>query len=87
VRVAGRRWDLHLDNGVVIKLPESDIQEALVLLHRYEQSQGLLNRDIAAVDLRLHDRTTIRLTADAAERRASAVEARAKALKKAGGQT
>jgi cell division protein FtsQ len=87
VRVAGRRWDLHLDNGVVIKLPESETQQALVLLHRYEQSQGLLNRDIAAVDLRLHDRTTIRLTADAAERRASAVEARAKALKKAGGQT
>ncbi|MBT9371023.1 cell division protein FtsQ/DivIB [Rhizobium sp. CSW-27] len=87
VRVASRRWDLHLDNGVVISLPETDIQPALALLSRYETSEGLLERDIAAVDLRLADRTTIRLTPGAAERRDAAVAARAKALKKAGGET
>ncbi len=84
VRVAGRRWDLHLDNGVVLKLPESDVDKALAVLARLEKEQRILERDIAAVDLRLQDRTTIELTAAATERRNDAVEARTKALKKAG---
>ncbi|MFD1746972.1 cell division protein FtsQ/DivIB [Rhizobium helianthi] len=87
VRVAGRRWDLHLNNGVIIKLPEEGIDEALAFLTKYESSQGVLERDIASVDLRLADRTTVRLTEGAAARRADALVARAKALKKAGGQT
>ncbi|WP_440411211.1 cell division protein FtsQ/DivIB [Neorhizobium petrolearium] len=86
VRVAGRRWDLHLDNGVVLKLPESNVAKALGVLARLEKEQGVLERDIAAVDLRLEDRTTIQLTAGAVERRGQALEARAKALKKAGEQ-
>jgi cell division protein FtsQ len=84
VRVAGRRWDLHLDSGIVVKLPESNIHKALAVLSRLEAEQGLLERDIAAVDLRLDDRTTVQLTAGAEERRTDALEARTKALKKAG---
>ena len=52
-----------------------------------ESEQGLLERDIAAVDLRLDDRTTIRLTEGALERRNAAVEQRAKELKKAAKRT
>jgi len=84
VRVAGRRWDLHLDNGVVLKLPETNVAEALKVLARLEKEQGALERDIAAVDLRLQDRTTIQLTPGAVERRKEALEARTKALKKLG---
>lgn len=84
VRVAGRRWDLHLGNGVVLKLPEHGVQEALAVLSRLETEQGILERDIAAVDLRLDDRTTVQLSQGALERRKDALEARAKALKKAG---
>lgn len=84
VRVAGRRWDLHLDNGVVLKLPENDVGKAFAVLARLEKEQGVLERDIAAVDLRLEDRTTIELTAAAVQRRNDALEARNKALKKAG---
>jgi cell division protein FtsQ len=84
VRVASRRWDLHLDNGIVIKLPEDNVGDALKRLAKFETNQQMLERDIAAVDLRLQDRTTVQLTADAAERRQTAVAARAKALKKAG---
>ncbi|KKX29256.1 cell division protein FtsQ [Rhizobium sp. LC145] len=84
VRVAGRRWDLHLDNGIVLKLPESNIHKALAVLSRLEAEQGVLERDIAAVDLRLDDRTTVQLTASADERRKQALDARTKALKKAG---
>jgi len=84
VRVAGRRWDLHLDNGVVLKLPETNVPKALTVLARLEKEQGVLQRDIAAIDLRLEDRTTVELTAAAAVRRGEALEARTKALKKAG---
>jgi cell division protein FtsQ len=87
VRVASRRWDMHLGNGIVVKLPEDGIPQALALLARMEQDQGVLERDIAAVDLRLRDRTTIQLTSAAAERRQDALEARTKALKKAGEQS
>lgn len=84
VRVAGRRWDIHLDNGVVVKLPEDGVGDALAQLSRLDADQQVLSRDIAAVDLRLPDRTTIRLTPEAQERRLVAVEERRKALKKAG---
>ena len=82
MRVAGRRWDLKLDNGVVIKLPERDMDRAMAELAEFDNSQKVLERDILAIDLRLEDRTTVQLTVDAAERRKKAVEARAKELKK-----
>lgn len=82
MRVAGRRWDLKLDNGVVIKLPERDMDRAMAELAKFDRDQQVLERDILAIDLRLADRTTVQLTADAAERRKKAVEARAKQLKK-----
>lgn len=82
IRVAGRRWDLQLDNGVVIKLPEHDLDRAMQVLSTMEEGQQLLERDIAAVDLRLEDRTTIRLTAEAAARRQVVLDARTKQLKK-----
>ena len=82
MRVAGRRWNLQLDNGVVIKLPEHDMDRAMAELAEFDNSHQVLERDILAIDLRLTDRTTVQLTVDAAERRKKAVEARAKELKK-----
>nr|WP_205926282.1 MULTISPECIES: cell division protein FtsQ/DivIB [unclassified Rhizobium] len=87
VRVAGRRWDLYLDNGVIIKLPEDNVDGALARLTKLDKDENLLQRDIAAIDLRLDDRTAIELTPDAAVRRQAAVDARNKALKKAGQDT
>lgn len=82
MRVAGRRWDLKLDNGVVIKLPERGMDRAMADLGDFDARHQVLERDILAIDLRLEDRTTVQLTADAAERRKKAVDARAKELKK-----
>ena len=82
VRVAGRRWDLVLDSGITIKLPEHDLERAMQVLSTMEEGQQLLQRDIAAVDLRLEDRTTIQLTTEAAARRQTVLEARTKQLKK-----
>jgi cell division protein FtsQ len=86
VRIAGRRWDLHLDNGIVVKLPEDNLSKALYRLSRFDSEQQVLSRDVASVDLRLPDRTTVRLTEGAAERREAALAARAKVLKAAAGQ-
>lgn len=87
VRVASRRWDLHLDNGIVLKLPERNIDKALMVLSRLEKEQNVLERDVAAIDLRLEDRTTVQLTPGAVERRKLALDARTKALKKLGEQS
>lgn len=82
VRVAGRRWDLRLDNGVIVMLPEMNVPRAMEQLFRLQAEQGVLERDIAAVDLRLEDRTTIRLTEGALERRKVVLDQRTKELKK-----
>ncbi|WP_321381455.1 cell division protein FtsQ/DivIB [Rhizobium sp.] len=82
VRISDRRWDLHLDNGVVVKLPEDDVAEALQRLVRMQNEQQLLERDIASVDLRLPDRMSVELTPEALARRQAAVTARGKALAK-----
>ncbi|MCF3642143.1 cell division protein FtsQ/DivIB [Rhizobium sp. TRM95111] len=87
VRVAGRRWDLVLKNGVIVRLPEHNVPRAMQLLSAMEAEHEVLERDIAAVDFRLEDRTTIRLTEGAVERRKVAVEQRAKELKKLADRT
>ena len=84
IRVAGRRWDIRLDNGVIVKLPEHDMAKAMAVLAKFNDDQDLVERDIVAIDLRLEDRTTVQLSAAAAKRRQLAVEARAKAIKKEG---
>jgi cell division protein FtsQ len=61
VLVAGRRWDLHLDNGVTVKLPEKGAREALQRLVKLDVERELLARDVSVVDLRLPDRVTVRL--------------------------
>jgi cell division protein FtsQ len=61
VLVAGRRWDLHLEDGVTIKLPEKNIRAALAQLVRLNAERQLLQRDVIVIDLRLPDRVTVRL--------------------------
>lgn len=83
IRVAGRRWDLQLDNGVMVKLPETDVARAMETLATMEREHQLMERDIALVDLRLSDRTTIRLSPEAVVRREAALKDREKRLKAA----
>ncbi|MEX3010084.1 cell division protein FtsQ/DivIB [Hoeflea sp. TYP-13] len=84
IRVADRRWDIRLDNGVTVRLPEHNAAAALDKLRRMDDEKELLDRDIDTVDLRLSDRITIGLTDGAAERRDNAIEARERMLKKRG---
>ncbi|EJF83012.1 cell division protein FtsQ/DivIB [Bartonella rattimassiliensis] len=68
VRVGDRRWDLVLDNGVRVMLPENGALERLSSLIASGTMQDLLSRDILSVDLRLADRITISLSDETLER-------------------
>jgi len=74
VLVADRRWDLWLKNGVEIRLPESKVEQALELLSKLDREKQLLSRDIVAVDLRLADRVSVRLSDEAALAREDALK-------------
>jgi cell division protein FtsQ len=65
VRVRDRRWDLEFDNGVQVRLPEDGVAEAWARLAKLQREQRVLERDIAALDLRLGDRVVVRLTPEA----------------------
>jgi cell division protein FtsQ len=61
VLVSGRRWNLHLEGGTTVKLPENDMREALARLVLLDTEHQLLARDVTVIDLRLPDRVTVRL--------------------------
>jgi cell division protein FtsQ len=76
ILVAERRWTLKLSDGVDVKLPELEPGHAIALLARLDREQGILNRDIAALDFRLTDRITVRLTEAASQRRMENIRVR-----------
>lgn len=54
-RISGRRWNLILDDGVVVELPETGWQKQLGVLEHLIVDKGVLERDIKEIDLRLPD--------------------------------
>jgi cell division protein FtsQ len=65
VRVGGRRWNLQLQGGIDVRLPEEDPAEAWSQLARLERDHGLLARDVVTIDLRLPGRLVVRTAPDA----------------------
>jgi cell division protein FtsQ len=63
--VSGRRWNLKLDNGVDVRLPELGTAAALTRLIKLEREQKILEKDVLAIDLRMADRIVLRLTEEA----------------------
>jgi cell division protein FtsQ len=76
ILVAERRWNLKLKNGIDVRLPESDVEGGLERLAALERDKKLTTRDITAVDLRLADRVTVRLSDSAAQAREDALKPR-----------
>lgn len=66
IRVAGRRWDIRFDTGVVVRLPEFGVGDALAQLDAMQTERDILGKDIASLDMRLADRIVVRLN-EAAE--------------------
>lgn len=59
-RIGERRWRLHLGNGLLIELPERGASFALERLDRLHGKAGVLDADLAVIDLRLPDRVALR---------------------------
>lgn len=74
ILIGERRWNLRLRNGLDIRLPETDIEQALTTLASLDKDKKLLSRDIVFVDLRLADRVTVQLSEAAAAARAEALK-------------
>jgi cell division protein FtsQ len=81
VLVGERRWNLRLASGLDVRLPETGVTAALDRLSKLDQDDRLLSRDLVAIDLRLPDRVTVRLSDEAAQARADALKARTRKQK------
>ena len=87
VLVSERRWNIVLAEAVEILLPEQKPKAALDRLVEIDHKSQLLERDIAAVDLRLPERLVVRLTERAHLVRQDAIKEREKLAKKMGTDT
>jgi cell division protein FtsQ len=81
--VGERRWNLRLNDGLDIRLPENDVGNALAALSTLDKEDKLFSRDIVAVDMRLPNRLTVQLSDDAAKAREDLLKDK-KPKKKAG---
>jgi len=81
ILVGERRWNLRLKNGLDVRLPETGVAGALEQLVTLEREAKLLTRDIVAIDMRLSDRVTVRLSEKAAQARQEQQELTKKAKK------
>ncbi|HET7888127.1 MAG TPA: cell division protein FtsQ/DivIB [Bradyrhizobium sp.] len=72
--VGERRWNLRLNDGLDIRLPENDVGNALALLSSLNKDEHLFTKDIVAIDLRLPDRLVVQLSDDAAKAREEALK-------------
>jgi cell division protein FtsQ len=79
VFVAERRWNLRLNSGIDVRLPEDDADVALLRLVSLDREKSLLSRDVTVIDLRLPDRVAVRLSDDAAQARDIAMKDRRRA--------
>ncbi len=67
VRMGERRWDVVLDRGQRILLPEENPVQALEQVIVLDQVQDMLARDLVVVDMRLAARPTLRMSRHAVD--------------------
>ena len=64
IRIGKRRWNVildDLDDGITVRLPESDPASEWGRLARLNKTQGLLDREISMIDLRQPDKLIVHL--------------------------
>ena len=66
-RMGMRRWDMMLDRGQTIQLPEKNASEALNRVLALHAAQKILARDVVTIDMRDATRPILRLTDVATE--------------------
>lgn len=67
IRVQGRRWNIRMNDGIDIRLPETDPAAAWAELARLQREHEVLQRDVVTIDLRLPDRLVVRTAPGAAQ--------------------
>ena len=60
MRVGERRWNLRLNNGIDVLLPEGAEAQALARLAELQSGHAMLDRPLQTLDLRLPDRLVFR---------------------------
>jgi cell division protein FtsQ len=60
--VGDRRWNVRIDGAIDVMLPEDDMASAWAKLSQLEHASRILQRDVAAIDMRLPDRLVVRVT-------------------------
>jgi cell division protein FtsQ len=59
LRVGKRRWNIRINRGIIIKLPERSILQALSILSELSDSEGFFSDNIKSIDLRMLDRVIV----------------------------
>ena len=54
-----RRWDVHLRNGIGVRLPETDPRSAWSQLAIIDHSKQITDRDLAVIDMRVPDQMIV----------------------------
>jgi cell division protein FtsQ len=67
VRIGARRWNLNLDDGIEVALPEDAAASAWHQLAALDHRDRILERDVKFVDLRLQDRVVLGLSPETAK--------------------
>jgi Cell division septal protein len=80
--VSGLRWDIFLDDGLRLMLPEREPTRALAELVRLDEERRLFSADVLQIDMRLADRMVVRLSDEAKAERDKRLADEAKARKK-----
>jgi cell division protein FtsQ len=78
VFVSKTRWNVVLDNGMELMLPEAKPDAALAIIAALDQSQSILSREISAIDLRVPGPMIVRLTDEGLVARKAALKEREK---------
>lgn len=62
--ISKRRWNLIFDDiltGVIVKMPEENIEDAWKKLIKLEKTKGLLKRKLTFIDLRLKNKVVVKI--------------------------
>ena len=73
VLISQRRWNLKMNSGIDVKLPEQSPEAAVAKLAGLQRDYRVLDKDIIAVDLRVQGKLVVRISEDAAAQRAEAL--------------
>lgn len=58
--IGSRRWNLEMDNEVIVKLPENDLEHSISKLKTLIDEKNILKKNINLIDLRLSNKILIK---------------------------